>query len=233
MTTNDLATTTGMPTDATAGHPTPFLFIGEALALDLVNTEVVIRRKPIDLLAVPGAYPAWWREAAERHPELAGHLPATRSEANPELLPAVMALRRALRAVFGAVADGMPVPEAALAVLNRALGTVHDAVALGPGGEPRPILVPREPDADGPLAAVARSAFALLTGADRSRLHRCANGRCVLLFYDTTKSATRRWCSTACMNRARSSERYRARKGGASAGSKHVARSPVTEAVVP
>jgi predicted RNA-binding Zn ribbon-like protein len=34
----------------------------------------------------------------------------------------------------------------------------------------------------------------------------------VLLFYDTTKSGTRRWCSTSCMNRARSSRRYRERR---------------------
>ena len=35
--------------------------------------------------------------------------------------------------------------------------------------------------------------------------------------HDTTKSATRRWCSTACMNRARSHQHYleRKRQGGA------------------
>jgi predicted RNA-binding Zn ribbon-like protein len=111
------------------------------------------------------------------------------------------------------VADGAPLPAGDLDVLNRALGAARDEVTLGEGGTPRPLLVPNGPDADGPLAAVVRSAFALLTAADLSRLHRCANGRCVLLFYDATKSGTRRWCSTACMNRARSSERYRARKG--------------------
>jgi predicted RNA-binding Zn ribbon-like protein len=210
MTTHDHATTTRNPQDVAAGPPSPFVFVGEALALDLVNTEVVVRRKPIDLLAPPGAYAAWWRAATDRYPEVAEQLASP--DANPDLLAAVLALRGALRAVFGAVADGTPVPTAALALLNRALGRVHDAVALDPEGEPRPSLVPGGPEADGPLAAVARSAFALLTGGDRSRLHRCANGHCVLLFYDTTKSATRRWCSTACMNRARSAERYRAEK---------------------
>jgi predicted RNA-binding Zn ribbon-like protein len=214
MTTHDHATTKGRAPDSSTA-PSPFVFVGEALALDLVNTEVVVRRKPLDLLAAPDAYAAWWREAGVRYPDVAGHLPATRAEANPELLPAVMALRAALRALFEAVADGAPVPIDGLAVLNRALGSAHDAVSLDSEGEPRPLLVPREPEADGPLAAAARSAFALLTGADRSRLHRCANGHCVLLFYDTTKSATRRWCSTACMNRARSAERYRAQKDAA------------------
>jgi predicted RNA-binding Zn ribbon-like protein len=215
MTTHDHAKTASGPTVPAADPASPFVFYGEVLALDLVNTEVVVRRKPIDLLAAPEAYAAWWRAAAARYPEVAGSLPASEIEANPELLPAVMALRGALRRVFSSVADGTPLPPADLALLNRALGNTHDAVALGDVGEPRPLIVPRGPDSDGPLAAVARSAFTLLTGADLSRLHRCANEHCVLLFYDTTKSATRRWCSTACMNRARSSERYRKRQGSA------------------
>jgi predicted RNA-binding Zn ribbon-like protein len=213
MSKHDDVTTSGEPVTAGNDTASPFQFVGDVLALDLVNTEVVVRRRPIDLLSPPGAYAYWWGGAAARYPEIARHLAVTDAAANPDRLPAVVALRRALRAIFGAVADGAPLPPEDLAVLNQALSSVHEAVGLDERGEPRPVLVPRGPDADGPLAAVARSAFALLTAADLSRLHRCANGRCVLLFYDTTRSGTRRWCSTACMNRARSSDRYRARKG--------------------
>lgn len=197
---------------ATAGTDSPFIFVGEALALDLVNTEVVIRRRPLDLLVSSGRYETWWRAAAERHPEAVARLPATAVTPRPDVLADVLVLRGALRALFGAAADGMPLPSDAVTVLNRVLGGVHDAIAPGPGREPRAVLVSDETGVDGPLAAVARSAFDLLTGSDLSRLHRCANNHCVLLFYDTTKSATRRWCSTACMNRARSSERFRARQ---------------------
>jgi predicted RNA-binding Zn ribbon-like protein len=189
-----------------------FLFVGENLAIDLVNTEIVARGKPIDLLAPPGAYGRWWRAAAARYPALADELAS--SEANPELESSVMALRGALRTVFDAVAADAPVPPQGLATLNRTLAASHDAVALDTGGVLQPLLLPSGPETDGPQACVARAAFTLLTRADRSRLHRCANGRCVLLFYDTTKSATRRWCSTACMNRARSAERYRQQKQG-------------------
>src|SRR5688572_10353728 len=204
--------TTPDPTGTAPDTLAPFLFVGDALALDLVNTEIVVRRKAIDLLTGSGAYTAWWRAAAAHYPEVVGRLPAGGSEANPELLPSVIALRSALREIFGTVADGTAAPADALAVLNRALEAVDDAIVLGTDGEPRHLLVPRVPAADGPLAAVARSAFALLTEAESSRIHRCSNGRCVLLFYDTTRSATRRWCSAACMNRARSSRRYRERR---------------------
>jgi predicted RNA-binding Zn ribbon-like protein len=212
MTTEDEHTSLREPSGAMAGPVSPFVFVGDALALDLVNTEVVVRGKPIDLISAPSAYAAWWRQAAAHYPSLAELLPSGHNQASPNLLPTVVALRGALRMLFNAVIDGAPLPSDALAVLNRVLGAAHDAVAPGSGEEPRALLIPKSPQADGPLAAVARSALDLLTRADRSRLHRCANGRCVLLFYDTTKSATRRWCSTACMNRARSSERYRIRK---------------------
>src|SRR5262245_23166475 len=71
MTMHDHTTTT----EAAAGTSFSFEFVGEVLAIDLVNTEVVVRRRPFDLLAPPGTYVAWWGEAAARYPELAGLLP--------------------------------------------------------------------------------------------------------------------------------------------------------------
>jgi predicted RNA-binding Zn ribbon-like protein len=184
----------------------PFPLVGEILAVDLVNTDIVVRRRPIDLLAAPGAYAAWWRAVSAEYPELVRQLPAE-AAAQLEFLPAVMTLRGALRDIFCAIADRTALPSGAREAMNRALEHVHDAVALGPGGETRPLMIPV--GADGPFAAIARSAFLLLTCADHSRLRRCANEPCVLLFYDTTKSATRRWCSAHCRNQARSRERYR------------------------
>jgi len=59
------------------------------------------------------------------------------------------------------------------------------------------------------LLPIALSAFHLFTQAEKHRLHKCKNDRCILFFYDTTKSATRQWCSLDCMNRARSLQHYR------------------------
>jgi predicted RNA-binding Zn ribbon-like protein len=50
---------------------------------------------------------------------------------------------------------------------------------------------------------------------DLSRLRQCHSHhihRCILLFYDTTKSGTRQWCSTACLDRERSARRYEEKK---------------------
>ena len=194
-----------------------FEFIGEALALDLINTDIVVRGKPLDLLDAPGALAAWWREAGARYPDagLVEHDPLLTTD--DLALSAAKALRGALRAVCEAVIDGRPVDDDALAVLNRILRAGYLALAIGADGVPRQVSGSHDAGADGLLLPVARSALALLTGNDLARLHRCANDRCVLLFLDTTKSATRRWCSVGCMNRARSSRRYRERKRAATA----------------
>lgn len=55
------------------------------------------------------------------------------------------------------------------------------------------------------------TAVAMLAGGDGlPRLRRCAADRCDLVFLDTTKPGTRRFCSTACQNRTKVAA-YRAR----------------------
>ena len=52
------------------------------------------------------------------------------------------------------------------------------------------------------LAAVARSAAEIIAEGPRARLRLCANPRCRLLFYDTSRTHRRRWCSMmVCGNR--------------------------------
>jgi predicted RNA-binding Zn ribbon-like protein len=58
------------------------------------------------------------------------------------------------------------------------------------------------------LLPFALSALQLFTQTEKHRLHQCKNDRCILFFYDNTKSSTRQWCSIECMNRARSLQHY-------------------------
>jgi predicted RNA-binding Zn ribbon-like protein len=52
------------------------------------------------------------------------------------------------------------------------------------------------------LAAAARSAAEIIAEGPRARLRLCANPRCGLFFYDTSRTHRRRWCSmTVCGNR--------------------------------
>ncbi|MFN8592324.1 MAG: ABATE domain-containing protein [Thermomicrobiales bacterium] len=214
---------------ATAGaDPPAFVFIGDALPLDFVNTEVVVRGKRRDLLADPANLARWWDAARLRYP--GAGLDADHPFLAPpdeELLTAARSLRAALRAIFGAVADGAPIPADHLAALNRILRTGFTVVSVATDGQPYLSGGSHDPGADGLLFPLGRAAAELLTAGEPARLHRCENERCILLFYDTTRSATRRWCSTGCMERARSLRRYREQKAGGERRAPRAHKSPL------
>lgn len=199
-------------TTPASGEDATFFFVGGALALDFVNTEVVIRGKARDLLASPGAWAAWRRAAGAHYPEIDPRAPVP---APDEATARAMTFRGALRRLFGAVAAGEPVDPAALDALNGVLDVGRNVVEVAEGGGFAATFRTRAEYPDAGLVPIAWSALEVLTRSDLTRLHACANERCTQIFHDTTKSGTRRWCSVGCMNRARSAERYRAAKRGA------------------
>jgi predicted RNA-binding Zn ribbon-like protein len=188
-----------------------FLFLGDVLALDLVNTEVVVRGKPRDLLATPEDVGQWWRAAQRSYPDIGVVQSSGVVRFDLVGLATLKGLRTALRGIFGALADGRTPASADIDVVNSVLRTGVHALMLTVSGAVQPVYQ-AQPGADSMLFAIALSALRLVRDGERQRLHRCSNERCVLLFYDTTKSATRRWCSLGCMDRARSAKRYRAAK---------------------
>src|SRR5947199_9426096 len=59
--------TTG-PKRQTATRPAmDYLFLSGVLALDLVNTGVVVRGKKYDLFVTPGDVAEWWQQALTHH----------------------------------------------------------------------------------------------------------------------------------------------------------------------
>jgi predicted RNA-binding Zn ribbon-like protein len=188
-----------------------FLFIGDVLALDLVNTEVVVRGKGRDLLTTPEDVSQWWRAAQRSYPDMDVVQASGTIRFDLAALLALKQLRAALRGIFGALADGTRPTSAEIDVVNSVLHTGAHALMLSSSGAVQTVYQ-AQPGATSMLFAIALSAVRLVRDGERQRLHRCSNDRCVLLFYDTTKSATRRWCSLGCMDRARSAKRYRAAK---------------------
>ena len=191
-------------------------FCGGALALDLVNTERIRRGETRDLLSTPDDLVGWWHEALAHHPQHRGiggsdALPEDRGDL-PAALVALKAMRKALREIFSALAEGRRVEEADLEVLNGVLSTGYRSLCHGPRGELAPRHLTRDEERGWLLLPVAVSAFDLITQGDTERLRECRNPRCRALFHDTSKSATRVWCTTACMSRARSARRYRQAK---------------------
>jgi predicted RNA-binding Zn ribbon-like protein len=186
------------------------VFVGDALALDAVNTERLVKGTRRDVLMSPDAFARWWRQAQQHYPTLEleqrnQKVPTT----DQEVLEAFKVLRSALRRLFEEVMAEREIHEEDLTPLNDILKMgfqILEQTEPGifqlrdqPGAQPQArVLLP-----------IVRSAIWLLTEGTRSRLHACQNPRCRLFFYDQTRSATRQWCCLKCMDRARSARRYK------------------------
>lgn len=181
----------------------PFLFVGEHLTLDFVNTEIMVRNQPRDLLPSPADLRQWRAAAQVYHSELSA------IDFDDAIFEQVIVLRGAIRRILTAVIKAEIPPSADMETLNHILATGHlqiESIGVGQFSQ-------RYVGGEKSLLTLATATVHLLTQYDLSRLHQCKNERCILMFYDTTKSGTRRWCTPDCQNRARSIEHYHKRRG--------------------
>ncbi|GAA3878960.1 CGNR zinc finger domain-containing protein [Streptomyces sedi] len=178
-----------------------------------------------DELSDPEALARWLDERAEL---FTPRLDTSASRCDEELLAEVVALRRAVRALFArAVHPGPPSPADAhrLLPLEEAMARLNDAVAREPitvrlewpEGEP-PSATP-QPGTDDErirlVAALARSTTAFLTGPFRERLRACTAPRCVRYFVQG--HGRQEWCKPGCADRARAARHYRRRRSAQAA----------------
>lgn len=185
-----------MPRSAGA-DPRPLT--GEPLALDLLNTRWIDAEGRQDLLDTVDGLAVWLAS------------PSVRAQTGPRPPAADRAtLDRLLRT--RAVLDTLvqreePAPAQAVAALNEVLAHGRVRRLLGADGTPESAVEMSHP-------AWTPSWYAaenwLLLAADRpDRIRPCANGSCLLHFYDVSKNGTRRWCSmSACGNRAKAQRHY-------------------------
>src|SRR5205809_7810079 len=191
-----------------------FFFLGERLAVDLLNTVVVQDGRVRDLLQGPRDV-AGWAEAAGALPH--GALRGSPAGQEPERLRGFREMLR--QGLVAWAAGGTPLP-GLIALLNYHLARDPEVSEVTAS---RGKVVTRRRPAGAPLerlyGAVARSAAELLAGGDPRRLRKCANPSCRLMFYDVSKAGRRRWCSMrTCGGRAKSRAFYRRRREGARRG---------------
>lgn len=176
-----------------------FLFVGGDVSIDFVNTEMIESGREVDRISNPQELAAWVRASS-----LGSEFGVPTAIASTIHTRAID-LRGALRACYNALIDEQPVPEPALKSLNAVL-------AAAPGSELRRLptqTLHHAPRVDltkdaSDLPWLLANAGAQLLCSDRTTLlRRCANREhCMLIFLDTSRSHTRRWCSMdLCGNR--------------------------------
>ncbi len=195
----------------------PFIFVANALWLDFVNTEPVREGGRVDLLGGFADLARWLQDAGVLSAEAARLAVARWNETarGRGVFREALRLRAALRAGAERLAAGKPVGEETVAEINRVLAARPTYPRLVRAGTR---YVSRlEPASSSPLhllAPVAESAAWLLERGDPSLVRRCEGIRCVLLFYDTTRNRSRRWCSMdQCGSRAKAVAYYRRNRG--------------------
>jgi predicted RNA-binding Zn ribbon-like protein len=184
-----------------------FLFLGNQLAVDFLNTSPVLEEGRKELLHDMESLVRWLIAAGV----LAGANAATRRQRwrdSPKaaaFLKKLRAFRERLREEVSRWERGLSINGAFLEELNRLLQEHPSRMAVQRrAGELSLGLVfePREPeDFWAPIVAAAAD---LLSGVPQERVRKCESAACVLHFYDTSKKGSRRWCSMSiCGNKVK------------------------------
>ncbi|HSB80426.1 MAG TPA: ABATE domain-containing protein [Candidatus Methylomirabilis sp.] len=182
-----------------------FLFVGNHLSLDFVNTRPVMNGQPVELLSDWNALLRWFRAAdlvSEKEMETFVRQWEKRAEAGA-CLDRLRTFRESLRATALRLKSGEGPASGTVAEINRLLRAYPMFLELRrtPArveGQKR-FELRRPDDLIGPIADAAAEMLVALTPA---RVRKCET--CILHFYDTSKNGTRRWCSMQiCGNRSK------------------------------
>jgi len=180
-----------------------FLFLGNDLALDFVNTCPLIGADRVELLTDFQALLRWFKavrlltagEGKELDSNWAASLRARHA------LQAMRELREKLRSQLLTWEDGRPISSGFALELNTLMRRYPMLTTITMGRRlPALELVFEKNEPEQLIAPIAYHAAMLLAHADPSRVRKCDN--CILHFLDTSKKGTRRWCRMQlCGNR--------------------------------
>jgi predicted RNA-binding Zn ribbon-like protein len=177
-----------------------FFWIGNHVGIDFVNTAAADDDgRAVELLDTWTALSSWLHEAGLVDRSTRQRVPA---DERGGLLEWARTLRTAARAVLE-----LPHDAAAGRQLNDVVGQLPVRLTYSPAAADDDFVT-----TSGVTDRVRLSlALAVLdaTRLDRDRVRRCGRRGCVLLFFDTSKNGTRRWCDMAvCGNRAKAATHY-------------------------
>jgi predicted RNA-binding Zn ribbon-like protein len=200
---------------ASSGTPA-FIFLGDRLWLDFVNTDDVRRGMRVDLLRDFDAFVRWLEASALLDAERASGI-RRRAQLQLAGASAVLAEARRLRASLRVLAErgfqSLDVQRSIVVEINRVLGRSVGTRRLderGDGTFMRAFVPGGDAFAALMIPVVESAADSLITG-ELARVRGCGDPTCPRVFLDATRNGRRRWCEMeTCGNRAKAA-RHRAR----------------------
>ncbi len=197
-----------------------FIFVGEALWLDFVNTEAAPRGMREDFVSDIEALADWLEVSLKLNPAEVETWRCGVTGREGQLWTELRTLRHALRTLceisFGETKLNSRMHREIYEIINRQLQRPARSELLAVEGQA--IQWRRQLDLSDPLnilEPIARSAADTLMGGGMSRVKKCSNHACILWFLDTSKNGLRRWCSMdRCGNRNKAAKHYQRSKSG-------------------
>jgi predicted RNA-binding Zn ribbon-like protein len=195
------------------GKVSKFIFVGNHLCLDFINTQIIHKGRIVDLLRDFSHLVEWLEEtevldltkAKETLGKLAG---------NPEgerVLEQAREFRAVLRAIIERIIEGKPIQKSAIDAINKLLSNrigYPQLVQVRDGFKTQ--FYAESSEAMHLIVPIAASASDFLSHGNFSLIKRCDNPDCILYFYDVSKNHARRWCSmNICGNRMKVAAHYR------------------------
>ena len=177
-----------------------FLFVGNQLALDFLNTKLVDGDVDVEKLPDWAAFARWCVAAGI-------------GQAGEGRIAEIREFREQLRVAVTSLEDGEnPSPEF-VAEVNSLLSRYPARVVLDAGIDG----MAKKTSHEGFWGTMAAAVAELLTQTERHRVRKCEH--CIVHFYDVSKKGSRRWCSmNLCGNKLKVAA-YQKRRRGASGGS--------------
>ncbi|HST10835.1 MAG TPA: ABATE domain-containing protein [Terriglobales bacterium] len=180
-----------------------FLFLGNQLALDFLNTRPVLDGVPTELLPDFNILLRWFKAAGLIASGDMARLEREWTDVKrmQHVLLEMQEFRETLRRAVIHWEESGTVAQATIADINRLLAD-HPMRTRMKVSQRRSQIEQyfNLAQPEDLFAPIASSAAALFAGVDHRRVRKCA--QCVLHFQDTSKKGTRRWCSMQlCGNR--------------------------------
>lgn len=190
-----------------------FIFDGNDLSLDFINTYIVSKGEMVDLLGDFGDVVSWLLETGCIDPGTAERMINLGHRQGGDELEKVREFRAQLKDIVEAVSEGKPLRISSIDPVNRILSeeSSYSRLILIDG---KARLITYSPSAGlNPRLPIAKAFAELLVNKDLSLVRKCSNPECVLFFYDESKNHGRRWCSMdRCGNRMKAALHYRRKR---------------------